>query len=133
MLMVDMKAERRVLEALIDQTFKAEAKQDLKTVLEYFAEDVIVQGAGMPQFQGMKALKEFYTGFLPTLVTIDGKSTHLEISPSGDMAWDVGWNQAEYKGPNGNFKDKGKYFAVYKKVNGKWKCAAIAFSGDNPP
>ena len=130
--MVDVKAEKKVLAELIDVTFKAEDKKDLKTLLEFFADDVIVQGPGAPQFQGIKALKEFYEGYLKTLVTIKGESTHIEVSSSGDMAWDAGFNKAEYKGPKGNFKDQGKYFASYKKVNGKWKCAAIAFSSDNP-
>ena len=131
--MVDVKAEKKILAELIDVTFKAEDKKDMKTLLEFFADDVICQGPGMPQFQGIKALREFYEGYLKTLVTIRGESTHIEVSSSGDMAWDVGFNKAEYKGPNGNFKDQGKYIASYKKVNGKWKCAAIAFSGDNPP
>jgi ketosteroid isomerase-like protein len=130
--MVDVKAEKKALTELIDVTFKAEDKKDLKTLLEFFADDVICHGPGMPQFQGIKALKEFYEGYLKTLVTIKGESTHIEVSSSGDMAWDVGFNKAEFKDPKGNFKDQGKYFASYKKVNGKWKCAAIAFSGDNP-
>ena len=40
--MVDVKAEKKVLAELIDVTFKAEDKKDLKTLLEFFADDVIV-------------------------------------------------------------------------------------------
>lgn len=133
MYMVDIEAEKKALREIIDMAFKAEDKKDMETLLDFFADDVIVQGPGMPQFKGLKALREFYEGFFKTLVTIKGESTYLEISSSGDMAWDVGYNKAEYKGPEGNFKDQGKYFASYKKVNGKWKCAAIAFSSDNSP
>jgi len=130
--MVDVKAEKRALRELIDVTFKAEDRKDMKTLLDFFADDVICHGPGMPQLIGIKALRDFYEGYLKTLVTIMGESTHIEVSSSGDMAWDVGYNKAEYKGPKGNFKDQGKYFASYKKVDGKWKCAAIAFSSDNP-
>ncbi len=130
--MVDINAEKKTLREFVDVTFKAENKKDLKTLLEFFADDVIVQGPGAPQFTGIKALREFYEGYLKTLVSIKGESTQIEISSAGDMAWDVGYNNGEYKGPEGIIKDQGKYFASYKKVNGKWKCAAIAFSSDKP-
>ena len=131
--MVDVEAETKILKKTIYEAFKAEDEKDMESLLAFFADDVVVQGPGMPQFKGMKALREFYEGFLKTLVTIKGESSYVQVSPSGDMAWDYGYNKAEYKGPDGNFKDQGKYLATYKKVDGKWKCAAIAFSGDNPP
>ena len=128
--MVDIKAEKKAIKEAGIASFEAEDKKELEKLLSYFADDVIVQGPNMPQLQGMDALREFYKGFLPTLVTIKGESSHIEVASSGDMAWDIGYNKAEYKGPEGNFKDQGKYFCTWKKINGDWKIAVIAFSSD---
>jgi hypothetical protein len=46
--MVDVKAEKKALQELIDVTFKAEDKKDMETLLEFFADDVICHGPGMP-------------------------------------------------------------------------------------
>ena len=86
----------------------------------------------MPQFQGKDKMRELYKGLLPNIVSIKGESSHVEVSSSGDMAWDWGYNKAVYKGPDGDVKDEGKYFASYKKVDGVWKCSAIAWSSDLP-
>jgi ketosteroid isomerase-like protein len=86
----------------------------------------------MPQIKGLKALRNFYTGFFKTLETIDGGSTEIIMSESGDMACDYGWNRTVYKGPAGPIEDEGKYLQVMKKVDGQWKCVAISFSSDKP-
>ena len=130
--MVDIEAEKKAIKEAVKIAFEAEDKKDLEKLLDLFADDVVVQAPNMPQFQGKDAVRDFYKGFLPTIVTIKGESSHVEVSSSGDMAWDVGYNKAEYKGPEGNFKDQGKYFATWRKVNGKWKCSAIASSTDLP-
>ena len=130
--MVDVEKEKKAIEKLVKNAFEAENRHDLEELLNFFADDVIIQACNAPQFQGIAALREFYVGFLPTIVSIIGDTNHVEVSASGDMAWDCGYNKAEYKGPEGNFEDQGKYLATYKKVVGKWKCAAIAFSSDLP-
>ncbi len=130
--MVDIEAEKNAIQEAVRIAFEAEDKKDLEKLLDFFADDVVGQAANSPQFQGKDALREFYKGYLPTIVSIKGEFSHVEVSSSGDMAWDVGYNRAETIGPEGNVKDQGKYFAVYKKVNGKWKCSAIASSSDLP-
>jgi len=130
--MVDIEAEKKAIKKLIDVTFKAENEHDEKTLLDFYADDVIAIGPNMPAFQGKDKMKELYKEMLPTIVSIEGRSKHIEVSQSGDMAWDWGSNEAVYKGPDGNFEDKGKYFCTYKKVDGKWKCAAISWSSSNP-
>ncbi len=36
------------------------------------------------------------------------------------------------KGPEGTIEDEQKYLAVYKKIEGKWKCTALSASSDKP-
>jgi uncharacterized protein (TIGR02246 family) len=131
--MVDIEAEKKAIKKLIDQTFKAENEHDLETYMKIYADDVIAMGPNMPAFQGKDTMLELIGQMFPTIVSIEGKSEHIEVSSSGDMAWDWGTNTAVYKGPDGNFEDQGKYFCTYKKVDGKWKCAAISWGSDLPP
>ena len=52
--------------------------------------------------------------------------------PSGDMAYDIGWNLFIFQGDDSNIEVKGKYLAVMNKINGKWKISALSFSNDQP-
>ncbi len=42
-------------------------------------------------------------GFFKSLITIDGGSTEIILSESGDMACDIGWNRTVYKGQDGPY------------------------------
>lgn len=130
--MVDIEVEKNAIKKLIDEAFEAENEHNMEKLLDFYADDVIVQSPNTPQIQGKGKLREFYKVMLPTIVSIEGGSTYVEVSSSGDMAWDVGYSKSEFKGPDGHFKEQAKYFCTYKKVDGKWKCAAISHSSDNP-
>jgi ketosteroid isomerase-like protein len=58
--MVDIEAEKKALRKMIEKAFKAEDEKDMENTLAYFADDAIVQGAGIPQFKGIKAAREFF-------------------------------------------------------------------------
>jgi ketosteroid isomerase-like protein len=129
---VDVEAEKAAIQNLVREAFEAEQQKDIDAILNFFSENVVVQAPNMPQFEGIEALRNFYTEFFKVLVSIEGGSTKVEISEAGDMAWDYGWNRAAYEGPEGPFEDEGKYLEVWKKINGEWKVVAISFSSDKP-
>ena len=129
---IDFEAEKQVIRETVKEGFEAEQRKDLDAIVNYFAENVIVQGPNMPQIKGRAALRDFYTEFFKVLISIEGGTTDIFISESGDMAWDYGWNREEYKGPDGPIQDEGKYLEIWKKINNEWKVVAISFSSDKP-
>ena len=134
MITIDIDAEKKAIKELVKNAFEVEKHKDVDEImaLDYFTEDTIAHGPNMPQIKGLEALRKFYTEFFKIIETIDGGSTEIIISESGDMACDYGWNRTVYKGPDGPFEDDGKYLQVMKKINGKWRCVAISFSSDKP-
>jgi ketosteroid isomerase-like protein len=130
--MVDIDAEKKAIQKLIKDTIQAEDNKDLDKILNFFANDVIIHEPNAPQVQGIENIVEPFKEYLSSLVSISGESTHVEISSSGDMAWDVGYNISEHRDSERSFSGQGKYFAVYKKVGSKWKCAALAQSSNLP-
>ena len=134
MITIDIDAEKKAIKELVKNAFEVEKHKDVDEImaLDYFTEDTVAHGPNMPQIKGLEALRNFYTEFFKILETIDGGSTEIIMSESGDMACDYGWNRTVYKGPDGLFEDEGKYLQVMKKINGKWKCVAISFSSDKP-
>ena len=131
---VDIAAEKEAVLKVLEMNADAEKRQDADAAVKFFTDDVIVQAPDVPQIQGTQALHDLYTGFMFKMgyASFDSKSTETIVSPSGDMAYDVGWNLFVFEGPEGKIEVRGKYFAVLEKVNGEWKIAAIAFSNDQP-
>ena len=131
---VDIEAEKEAILKVVELTVDAEKRQDADAAVAFFTDDVIVQAADAPQIRGTQALHDLYTGFMFKMgyASFDSKSTETTVSPSGDMAYDVGWNLFVFEGPDGKLEVRGKYLSVLEKVNGEWKIAAIAFSNDQP-
>ena len=129
---VDIEAEKQVIIQLNQQWFEAENRKDLEATMSNAAEGIIIQSQDMPQFEGLAALRNFYTEFFKILVSIEGGSTNVVISESGDMAWDYGWNRNVIEGPEGPIEGEAKYLGVWQKIDGKWKAVAISFNGNKP-
>jgi len=129
---VDIEAEKQAIRELIQEWFEAENRKDLEATVRACADDIIAQLPNMPQAEGREAMRNFYTEFFKMLVSIEGGSTKVVVSAAGDMAYDFGWGQMVLEGPEGRIEDKTKYLAVWKKINGEWKCVAISSSSDKP-
>ena len=130
---VDIEAEKVAILKVMEMTVDAEKRQDADAAVKFFTDDVIVQPSDMPQIKGTQALHELYTEFFKMpYTTFDSKSTETIVAPSGDMAYDIGWNLFIIEGDDGNIEVKGKYLAVMSKINGEWKIAALSFSNDQP-
>ena len=129
--MVNIEAEKIEIKRTLKRIEDAENRKDVEAMFEDLTEDSILQMGGSPQFQGLDAWKESYkaffeSGFISTKITCLG----IEVSASGDLAWDYGIYVSEFQGSSGPRKVEGKYLGVYKKVEGKWKGAAVSISGN---
>jgi uncharacterized protein (TIGR02246 family) len=128
--MVNVEAEKIEIERMIKTVEAAENRKDLDAMFEHLTDDAILQKCGAPQIQGLDAWREDYEKFFETFISTSITSLGIEVSLSGDMAWDYGVFVSEFEGSDGRAKAEGKYLGVYKKVDGKWKGAAVSISGN---
>ncbi len=130
--MVDNEAGKKLIRERVQEWFGLENDNKVDEIFdEYIAEDIILQVPGMPQVEGKEAAYSFLKEYIENvLISIEGKSTHVEIAESGELAYDLGYNTSNLMGPEGPVDDKGKYLIVWKKIDGKWKAIAGSFSSD---
>lgn len=131
---VDIAAETEAVRARSEGIVAAEAAFDIETALTFWAEDAISQGAGAPQVQGKEAIGDLYRQYFESgmLKEFSGTTSHLEVSAAGDLAYEYGVNRFVLAGPEGDLLDMGKYLVVWKKIEGEWFIAALAFTSDAP-
>jgi ketosteroid isomerase-like protein len=131
---IDIAAETEAVRARSEGVVAAESALDVTAALTFWAEDAIVQGAGMPQIQGKEAIGDLYRQYFEggQVKEFSGTTSYLEVSAGGDLAYEYGVNRFVLAGPEGDLLDMGKYLAVWKKINGEWFVAALSFTSDAP-
>jgi ketosteroid isomerase-like protein len=67
---------------------------------------------------GRAAIQNLWQGVMDSGVK-GVKLTTLELTPRGDIAYEVG--KYELAGQGGNVLDRGKYVVVWKRESGRWK------------
>ena len=130
--MVDIKAEKKKIWEANQDWYRLENENKVDEIFEkYVSDDLILQVPGMPQFVGREASYAFMKPFIEdVLISIDGKSAQLEVSASGELAYDLGNSTAMVNSPDGPVEDKQKYLIIWKKIDGNWKAVAGSFSSD---
>ena len=111
----------------------AEVAGDYETAITFFAPDAPVQMANAPQIQDKDALLAVYQTVLGPAFEFGSTRTDLVCAASGDLAYEYGINRIVFETPDGLLEDMGKYLAVWRKTDGEWLVAALAFSSDQPP
>jgi uncharacterized protein (TIGR02246 family) len=126
--MLNIEAEKIEIKKTLKRVEAAENRHDVEAMLEEMTDDAILHLCGMPQLQGRAATRELYAGFFETFVSTDITNLQVQVSSSGDMAWEYGTYVNVYKGPDGPIREEGKYLGVYRKVDGKWKGTAFCIT-----
>ena len=134
--LVDVEAEKKEIRRIFNEHLSAYDKKDLDKTVDMFSEDVIVQRANIPQFQGKKALKEDYKRSFESLKNSTSSTTeegmYIEISSSGDIAWSCGPYTTHYETTGDTRIVKGKYLCTWRKVDDKWKISAFCATSSLP-
>ncbi len=106
---------------------------DFAAIEALYASNGLLLPSNSPPVEGPKAIVEVWKswGELPN-VEIDFGANRIEVSSSGDMAYDYGWYTFAFDTDKGRVTDKGKYIVVWKKVGGAWKVAADMFNTNLP-
>lgn len=125
----------RVICAADSALIAAETARDLESAMNYMAPDVILQPPDMPMVVGREAVREFYAEwFALPYKSIQVRSQTVTVASSGDLAYLVGESSFNLGGPSSEERQvPGKYLGVWKKIGGKWRLAAISWSGDAAP
>ena len=106
--------------------------RNVEEVLSFWADDAIVQHPGKPQIEGKEALGDMYRRWFENPMEFSGTISHIEVSASGDLAYNYGVTRYVWAGPEGDLLGMGKYLRVWKKIDGEWYIAALCATSDAP-
>ncbi len=128
----DSAAVAQAFHARSDALQKAESMKDADASASFYAEDAVLQGAGMPQINVRANILALYKTFFanPDFKEVRGTPSSAMISASGDLAYEVGVNRIVMRSPKGDLLDAGKFVTVWKREKGDWYVAALSFTSD---
>jgi uncharacterized protein (TIGR02246 family) len=119
-----------------DQVFFDGVKaKDAEVLASTYSNDAVSMPANSPVVKGHDAIKKFNEDFLKLpQVSMTGATDDVTFSDDGTMAYATGHYSASWADAKGKkVTEDGKYLNVLKKVDGKWKVVADAFSGNAAP
>jgi uncharacterized protein (TIGR02246 family) len=127
----DIAAEEQTIRQLSEQWVAAVATKDPAATVKFYTDDGVLLPQGAPLAEGHDAIAKVWRGYfdLPDFSLTFGP-TKINISLSGDMAYEIGTYALGFRGDKGPVQEKGKYLVVWKKVGGTWKAAADIFNSD---
>lgn len=131
---VDLEAAEAELRARAEAVVDAERRMAVDEAAAFYLEDAVVLGAGIPIIHGRDGVRAMYQEFMGSgmVKDFDATTTHLEVFASGDVGYEYGVNRMTLNTPDGEMLDVAKYLAIWKKVDGEWYVAALAFNSDAP-
>jgi uncharacterized protein (TIGR02246 family) len=117
----------------IDQAWsKAAQDRNVDQAVSFYAQDASVLPFNAPIANTPEQIRAIWQHLLSDQnTTISFGPTKIEVSKSGDMAYDVGWIELKTKDAQGNpTTERGKYVVVWRKRDGQWKAVADIFNTD---
>jgi uncharacterized protein (TIGR02246 family) len=129
----DRAAETRLIRDLDQQWKQAIEARDSTRVAGFYAKDALLLPPNGPLVRGEKDIRRWWGAFLryPNL-SLTPAPADLVIADAGDLAYETGAYRLSVDMPQGRVGDLGKTLVVWKKVAGKWRIAAYAYSSDEP-
>lgn len=129
---IDVAAESAALRARSEAMVSAEQRMAVDEAVALYHPDAVVLPAGAPPITGRDAVRTMYQEYFASgmVKSFEASITHLEVAASGDIAYEYGVNRFTLNAPEGPMLDVGKYLAIWKKVDGEWYAAVVAFNSD---
>lgn len=119
-----------------DQVFFDGVKaKNAEVLASTYSPDAVSMPENSPPVKGHDAIKKYNEDFLKLpQVTMTGATDDVTFSDDGTLAYATGHYTASWADAKGKkVTEDGKYLNVLKKVDGKWKVVADAFSGNAAP
>jgi ketosteroid isomerase-like protein len=120
---VNIEADRKILSELHTKLLVDE-DTDVEEEMKYFVEDTILIPPNAPPVKGISAIRAAVKEMVKTDWDLGdpGRGVlNLEISASGDLAYDVGRYKLVNKRLEGPVEERGYFVTLYKKIDGDWK------------
>ncbi len=130
---VDVEAENAAIRELGRQWRDAVTANDFDAILGFYAETAMEMPANTPIADGHQAIRAWYESWLTAEVTNIWTTEVIEVTASGDLAYERGTYNFSMNTPDGPIEDVGKYVLIWKKIDGKWKAVADISNSDLPP
>jgi uncharacterized protein (TIGR02246 family) len=111
-------AVRSAIEAANGRFVELFGKGDAAGVAALYTEDAQVLPPNGDVVRGRAAVQTFWKGVMDAGVK-GAKLTAVEVTPSGNMAYEVG--RYELSGADGKTLDSGKYIVIWKREGSRWK------------
>lgn len=129
---VDIEAESAALRARSEALVAAEKRMAADEAAAFYHADAVVLPSGAATINGRDGVRAMYQEYFGSgmLKSFESTLTHLEVTPSGDVAYEYGSNRFILAGPEGDLLDVGKYLGIWKKVDGEWYVSVLAFNSD---
>lgn len=129
---VDVEAETAALRARSDALVAAEKRMAADEAVAFYETDAVVLPSGAAIINGRDGVRTLYQEYFGSgmLKSFESTVTQLEVTSSGDVAYEYGSNRFILAGPEGDLLDVGKYLAIWKKVDGEWYVSVLAFNSD---
>lgn len=109
------------------------ATKNLSGMVALYATDTLWLPPNDTRSIGTNAVSETYERlFQAQNISLVHTTDNIMVSKLGDMATEIGTYELSMDTPQGEFKDKGKYFLLLIKVGCEWKIAADMFNSDKP-
>jgi uncharacterized protein (TIGR02246 family) len=117
--MVDLKKEEREIRQMLEIVIDAENRQDIDTLMKCVTNDAVFLKPKVPPIKGTDAWRKDYEVFFQTSSQIELVPTHIEVSATGDIAWEYGVHGSPGK------ELKHKHIVALRKEEGIWKSVAV--------
>jgi ketosteroid isomerase-like protein len=128
---VDFKTEIQRIRKADRALLQAESERDLEGAMELIAPEAVFQPPNASPVAGTTSIREFYCEWFETPYrAIVCESDTVIVSSSFDLAYVVGNSRIELATPNGVIRVPGKYFTIWRKIDGQWLCVGVSWSGN---
>jgi len=116
--MQSTKEIKSAVQKTIDQLSEALVNQDATEVAGCFSENTFMKFPGQEPLKGRESVQKAHEQLFSQGVTGKLNTLSLEVSSSGDLAYEVGKYELT---AGGNTIDRGNYLTVYKQNGSKWE------------
>ena len=119
---IDLEREKEILRD-IHVKMLVDHKTDVDMEMSYIAENAILLPPNGPTIIGAEAIRKALEGMVMNKVDYGTPigPKWVEISESGDLAYDFGTYRIKTKQKEKTIIEQGNYVTLYKKIDGKWK------------
>jgi uncharacterized protein (TIGR02246 family) len=133
---VDIQAEKDAIHELDQSWSEAIRNKNIEDMMKIMAPDAIFMIDDIPIIEGEKAIREaqsaWYADTTIDFSTYQAETVDIQVSGSGDMAYNRGIEHYMQNTPEGMIERRNKWINIWKKVDGQWKCTVVVGNSDNP-